>query len=172
MAYTCIHDKAGDFQYDNKETDDTVSTGRFTITFRSAHNVSHPGDRSDNVNWLNKRKDNLKIYVNSNFKVVMAKNMTENRFHKGFAINGFTKCKLKHNNEYVVYHANSNVYGEEWYDFCMVDFDDDMCLARIHGFLQYKTSGLPTNVLLGDGKSVEEIAASLYVCCHTYSEKS
>ncbi len=42
----------------------------------------------------------------------------------------------------------------------MVDFDDDMCPVRIHGFFQYKTSGLLTNALLGDGKSVEEIAAS------------
>ncbi len=98
--------------------------------------------------------------------------MTENGYYKGFAINGFTTCKLKHNNKYVVYHANPNVYGKEWYDFCMVDFDDDMCLARIHGFLQYKTSGLPTNVLLGDGKSVEEIAASsendyfMYIVIH------
>ncbi len=104
----------------------------------------------------------MKIDVNNNFKAVIAKNMTENGYCKGFAINGFTKCKLKHNYEYVVYHANLNVYGEEWYDFCIVDFDDDVCPAHIHGFL----SGLATNVLLGDGKSVAEIATSIE---HNYS---
>ncbi len=89
-AYTCIRDRAGDFQYENEVSDDLVSTGRFTISFGSAHNVCQPGDRS--------KKDNLKIDVNNNFKAVLAKNMTENGYRKGFAINGFKKCKSKHNN--------------------------------------------------------------------------
>ncbi len=97
MAYTCICDKAGDFQYDSKVSNDLVSAGRFAISFENAHNVCHPGDRSNIVNWLDKRKDNLKIDINNNFKAVIAKNMTENGYCKGFAINGFTKCKLKYN---------------------------------------------------------------------------
>ncbi len=75
-------------------------------------------------------------------------------------INGYTKCKLKHNDDQIVYHANPSSMGSEWYDFCMVDFDDDMCPARIHGFFQYKSSGVPTNKLVGAGNSVKDIRES------------
>ncbi len=100
--------------------------------------------------------------VYDNCKAVIAKNMTENGHDGGFVIHGYTKCKLRHNNYQIIYHANPSLLGSEWYDFCMVDFDDNMCPACIHGYFQYKSSGIPTNVLLGDGKSMEDVGAHDY----------
>ncbi len=39
----------------------------------------------------------------------------------------------------------------------MVDFDENMSPAHMHGFFQYNSSVFPTNVLHGDGKSIEDI---------------
>ncbi len=42
----------------------------------------------------------------------------------------------------------------------MVDFDENMSPAHMHGFFQYNSSVFPTNVLHSDGKSIEDIRAS------------
>ncbi len=39
----------------------------------------------------------------------------------------------------------------------MVNFDTCVCLARIYGFFQYSTNGVPTNALLQEGHTVNKI---------------
>ncbi len=46
------------------------------------------------------------------------------------------KCKIPHDKGELQYHKNLHTSGEEWYDFSMLTFEDNMCPAYIHGFFQ------------------------------------
>ncbi len=84
--------------------------------------------------------------------------MSENGYNLGFLIDGFTKCIINSSeNDDVAFNANPNPFGGEWYDFCMVNFDVCVCTARIHGFFQYATNGVPTNALLQESHTINKI---------------
>ncbi len=60
MAYSCIHDKVGDFIFETDENDELISTGKFTVTFGVASNAHRPGDRSNEVKWDDHKKKKLR----------------------------------------------------------------------------------------------------------------
>ncbi len=102
MAYTCICDKVGDFQFEIDDNNELISSGKFTVSFGVASNPCMSGDRSNEVKWDDRKKNKIQMDVNDNFKAVIAKSMTENGHDGGFMIHGYTKCKLRHKNDQIV----------------------------------------------------------------------
>ncbi len=47
MAYTCICDKVGDFQFEIDDNYELISSGEFTVSFGVVSNPRMPGDRSN-----------------------------------------------------------------------------------------------------------------------------
>ncbi len=69
--------------------------------------------------------------------------ITEIGHHCGFVVRGFTKCKINHGKEKHII-KNPRIGDEECDNFCMVNFEDNMYPACIHGFFQMRSSNVPT----------------------------
>ncbi len=71
---------------------------------------------------------------------MIAEHITEFRHHCFF-------CKINHDKEKLLYHKSTHIVGEDLYDFCMVDFEYNMCPSHIHGYFPMRFSSVPTNKL-------------------------
>ncbi len=150
MANNCIKDKVGNLDLEELDhAQELKMDEQYILTFGISTKPRRKEDREITI----KRKDEKHktgMDVNKNFKVVIAKHITEFKYYQGFVVSGFAKCKINHEKGELPYHANLHIAGEIWYDFCMVNFEDNMYQACIHSFFQMRLSSVPTKVLVED----------------------
>ena len=172
--------------YDRKPNQDKtgwVGEGRYTLTFESCDRY---GKGPTKVDWEENAKNVMEIDVSETLKVRVRKYAMDKKYRGIFQVEGFTRFKMCPQNcdEKVHFHASEYIQGSPWYDFGMVQFEEDdkpcsetICPAQIMGFFHYITPGVPTPHLSDEkGFSNEDIDedwkhdTNVYAVVHTASK--
>ena len=111
------------------------------------------------IEWKDPRRNKIKLNVNTKLKLAIKKFAMDQKCPGAFQLAGYTSYQTKFGNDTsnTIIHANECVHGDEWYDWCMVQFieestsDSDtissadiMAPAQILGFVKYESKGIPT----------------------------
>ena len=158
-AYATIRDEVGDFDLESDDEEEEITTeGRYSIHFNAPNNPRLPYDRDFSVDWDDNSKNKLRHHVNKEMMEAISINMSDAGFKGEFKIRGFTCAKIRHGGGNLLFRCSPTYRGHEWYDFCMINYNqNNQSPAKIIGFFQYETVGIPTPNLLDSGMTVEDI---------------
>jgi hypothetical protein len=144
------------------------------------------GRGSVTIDWHHGDRQKLGIGVSELMKVAIADFSLENGWTGAFQVTGYTSYKthLPTSSDTVTFHANEFTHGNEWYDWCMIQFEEEgladnecICPAMIVGIFKYDTVGIPTPHLIRDLEYNAEYISdeqlkddTTYVIVHASSE--
>ena len=87
------------------------------------------------------------------FQASIRKFACDQEYYGAFRVQGFTRMNIRPANSEapVNFHASEYLRGGPWYDFGMVQFEEDdvpksdtTCPAKIYGYFRYMDPGVPT----------------------------
>ena len=158
-AYATIRDDVGDFDLESDDEEDEITTeGRYSIHFDAPTNLRKPYDRNFSVTWDDSNKNKLCHHVNKEMMGTISRNMADAGYKGQFKIRGFTCAKIKHDDGKLLLRCSPTYRGYQWYDFCMINYNlNNQSPAKIIGFFQYDTAGIPTPDLVDSGMTFDEI---------------
>ena len=164
----------------NKDPNLWVGRGKFSASFQAC---DRHGRGRVQVCWSDRNKEKLNIGISDSFVHAIRTFACDNRWTGQFDIIGYTAFKMCPSgvDDHVTFYASEYLNGGPWYDFAMIQFDEDNmsradCVspARVLGFFQYDTAGVPTPKLINEeGHTPEEINdhwmhdKSMYAVVHT-----
>ena len=131
---------------------DSIGVDPYTLTF---HDCDHLGrGPPESIKWKEPSKDKLQFGVLELFKVTIRKFAMDHGWYGSIFINGYTTLKLQPTScegEYVTFRASTYFRGYPWFDFGMIQFEEDdtpkeltTSPAMILGFFKYQHGGIPT----------------------------
>ena len=173
-----------DYDYVKVQHQDNITLrGKYQMIFGV---MDRYGRGSVTIDWHHGDRQKLGIGVSELMKVAIAEFSLENGWTGAFQVTGYTSYKthLPTSSDMVTFHANEFTHGNEWYDWCMIQFKEEgladnecICPAMIVGIFKYDTVGIPTPHLIGDLEySAEYISDeqlkddTIYVIVHASSD--
>jgi len=146
-----------------------MSSDDVSVTTRGEYHLICPQakGRLSNIQYQHKWKQSQRVVMgiklNDYFLQVLSKWAIKQGYTGTYCCQGFTELSVKTPTGSVIYRANEYFYGSSWYDWALVqdpDNDEALYIAKILGFVRYKTRGFPTyNLVHNDGMTPAEIDA-------------
>ena len=86
--------------------------------------MNQHGKGSVEIDWIDKKRNKVKIDVYAHLKMVIKKFALDQKSHGAFQLVGYTSynTKLDGDDSHTIFHANEYTHGGPWYDWCMIQF--------------------------------------------------